>query len=410
MAADGRAASEANIPALTDTKLRKTTCPPGKSHLDLADSSARGLRFRIYASGRRAWLYRYADATDRKRMREVELGTYGDTGMSYAAARAEWERLRDRKSRGEDPRAILDAEKAARKAEGRERDEAAKRERYTFSRLVSVYLEAVSTDGAESFKKSWAEDARILRRYFLPTLDVKPASAIERSDIEPVLTRLRADGKRTQANRCLACVRAMFRWAGRRADVPVGHDPTAGLTVTRERPKDRVLRDAELSALLSVLTDSEPHRALRMILLTAQRPGEVVAMRSEDVREDVWRIEDSKNSEAQEVYLSAPARALVARRKGAIFPAKGAGGCVRVDGLSKVTKELAVGGGLAPFTPHDLRRTAATWMGEQLAPDRVIRRILNHREQGVTAVYQRARVQTHARDWWKRWAEHVEAL
>jgi len=398
------------MPALTDTKLRKATCPPGKPHLDLADSSARGLRFRVYASGRRAWLYRYADATDRKRMREAELGTYGADGMGYAKARSEWERLRDRKSRGEDPRAILDAERAARKAEGREREEAARRERYTFAKLTTAYLEAVSTEGAESFKKSWPEDARILRRYFLPTLADKSASTIGRSDLEPVLAKLRADGKRTQANRCLACVRAMFRWACRQADVPVDHDPAGGLKVTREKPKDRVLRDAELRALLAVLDDSEPHRALRMVLLTAQRPGEVAAMRSKDVREGVWRIEDPKNGQTQEVHLAAPARALVAGRKGAIFPANGAGGCVRVDRLSKVTKELADQAGLEPFTPHDLRRTAATWMGEQLAPDRVIRRILNHTEQGVTAVYQRARVQAHARDWWERWADHLSAL
>lgn len=44
--------------------------------------------------------------------------------------------------------------------------------------------------------------------------------------------------------------------------------------------------------------------------------------------------------------------------------------------------------GLEPFTPHDLRRTAATQMS--ISIDRVaLAKILNHAETGVTGIYDR---------------------
>lgn len=398
------------MPALTSTFIRKATCPPDRSSIDYPHGGSPGLRLRVYPSGRKSWVYRYSLPGETKQ-REMKLGEYGDGGMELTDAMRDWQRFRELKNRGEDPRSVQGAENAEKVAEEQARKAAELRERFTFATLAETYLDAVSDERSESFKRSWREDARILRRYFVPQLGRLSALAIDRGQLEPVLLRLRAEGKRVQANRCLATVRGMYRWASRDPGLPVSGDPTAGLRATRERPKERVLSDAEVRALLSVLDSSEPHRALRMILLTAQRPGEVVAMQAEAVREGVWRIEATKNDDAQAVYLSAPALDLVgSKRKGPVFPASTSTGAVRVDRLSKLTRDLAPVAGIDPFTPHDLRRTAATWLGERLCPDRVVRRILNHREQGVTAVYQRARLNDAAREWWAKWGEHVAAL
>jgi len=50
------------------------------------------------------------------------------------------------------------------------------------------------------------------------------------------------------------------------------------------------------------------------------------------------------------------------------------------------------------FTLHDLRRTLATWLGE------------NHVAGGIRKVYNTARYNAPAREWWKRWGQHVEEL
>jgi hypothetical protein len=41
------------------------------------------------------------------------------------------------------------------------------------------------------------------------------------------------------------------------------------------------------------------------------------------------------------------------------------------------------------FTPHDLRRTAASHMASMGIPRLVISKVLNHVERGITAVYDR---------------------
>lgn len=43
--------------------------------------------------------------------------------------------------------------------------------------------------------------------------------------------------------------------------------------------------------------------------------------------------------------------------------------------------------GIVTFTPHDLRRTAATFMAEQGEMDEVIDAILNHTKQGIIRTY-----------------------
>jgi integrase len=45
--------------------------------------------------------------------------------------------------------------------------------------------------------------------------------------------------------------------------------------------------------------------------------------------------------------------------------------------------------GIAPFTPHDLRRTAATVLERKGVPFTVIGALLNHTKAGVTAIYAR---------------------
>jgi integrase len=46
-------------------------------------------------------------------------------------------------------------------------------------------------------------------------------------------------------------------------------------------------------------------------------------------------------------------------------------------------------GGMRPWTPHDLRRTAASKMREMGVSRLVVQAILNHKDRSVTALYDR---------------------
>ena len=394
---------------LTDTTVARTTCPKDRTKpLELADEGHRGLRLRIHPSGRKVFFYRYQLPGESKQ-REAQLGVY--PAMSLSDARDRWRQYAELRRQGIDPRAAETERTEQRLAAAREREAAEKKARFTFEKLAKAFLEAASTEGATSFKRSWAEDKRILERYFIPSLGSCPALEVDRAAIEAALAPLRLAGRVVQSNRAVACVRRVFRWGTEAGVLPAPHDPAAGIKQTRERSRDRHLSDTELRAFLAWLDPKDAgHRALRFALLTAQRAGEVVSAHARNIRHGVWTIPTTKSGEPQQVILSAPAAAMVKGRQGWIFPADTSSGHVRVDRLSKITAAASKQLGLEAFTAHDCRRTAATWLGEQLAPDAVVKRILNHRDAGVTAVYQRARLNAHARDWWERWGAHVAAL
>ena len=68
------------------------------------------------------------------------------------------------------------------------------------------------------------------------------------------------------------------------------------------------------------------------------------------------------------------------------------------------------GAQLQPWRLHDLRRTAATGMGENDVDPHVIERVLNHISgtfAGVVGVYNRAKMEGKKRDALEVWAKHV---
>jgi len=57
--------------------------------------------------------------------------------------------------------------------------------------------------------------------------------------------------------------------------------------------------------------------------------------------------------------------------------------------LSQAVRRIVAENELAPFTPHDLRRTAATIVQPARLPIDFVKALLNHNDKGVTGVYAR---------------------
>ena len=62
------------------------------------------------------------------------------------------------------------------------------------------------------------------------------------------------------------------------------------------------------------------------------------------------------------------------------------------------------------FVPHDLRRTAASHMTGMGIPRLVVSKILNHAEQGVTAVYDRHSYDDEKRQALEAWGHRLKAI
>ena len=114
------------------------------------------------------------------------------------------------------------------------------------------------------------------------------------------------------ANQILAAASAIFSWAIRQEILTVNPCKLVDRNPTTDR--ERVLSDAEVKLLWEKL---DP--ALKLILLTGQRPGEVAAMQREHIVDGWWQMPGkpqgdwpgTKNGRDHRVWLSEPAQALI---------------------------------------------------------------------------------------------------
>jgi integrase len=148
---------------------------------------------------------------------------------------------------------------------------------------------------------------------------------------------------------------------------------------------------------------AEVRLALKLILVTAQRPDEVAlaAWREFGVERKVWTIpaERSKNGQEHDVPLSDLALALVRhlrRRFGDtqyLIPSRcwqaRSGAPITVRALSQGIRDRHAHFTLPKFTPHDLRRTASSLMTASGVPRLHVEKVLNHTIDDVAEIYDR---------------------
>jgi integrase len=167
---------------------------------------------------------------------------------------------------------------------------------------------------------------------------------------------------------------------------------------------------------------------VRLLILTAQRRGELAGMRWEnvDLKSCLWTLpkEQTKSGRVHDVPLSRQTveilRELPRFERGSyVFTTTS--GEKPVVGFSKakrildreILKRAGQKGRRLEYTMHDFRRTAATWLAQHGTPPHVLSAVLNHSpgaQQGVTAIYNRYRYSEERREALERWAEYVASL
>ena len=152
--------------------------------------------------------------------------------------------------------------------------------------------------------------------------------------------------------------------------------------------RDRVLSDDELRRLKAALEkiDQVRRRAIMVILLTGQRPGEVAHMRFEHIRDGWWEMPGkpepelgwlgTKNKTKHRVFLVEVVRKLIGDGVGGFVFANQMGKAL--TSLDKAMRLISRQLDPPPATPHDLRRTFASRVGACGHRLEDIERILNH--------------------------------
>ena len=209
----------------------------------------------------------------------------------------------------------------------------------------------------------------------------------------------------------------MWGWAAERDYVPMNFLAGVKKVGGKEAEKERVLTLDELKTFFAALEEANTadtvRRALKLILLTAQRPGEVAGMMLSELHDldgskPHWIIPAArtKNKKAEHTVPLSPAAVRLIRealnasqdeKRGAndqaVFASKFEGGTTLArHSLSQAVRRIISDNGLAAFTPHDLRRTAATIAQAARLPVDFVKALLNHNDKGVTGIYARWRM------------------
>lgn len=382
---------------------------PRAQRYEIGDRDAPGLRVVVFPSGVRSWVLRYGA----KHERRYVLGDAGASGMKLKKARQTAEALRVEIRDGADPateRKAVRLEKKATKARA-EAIEAGDMVPGTVAELAARYLK---TAKKRMKPRGFAETERHVA-HIVATWGGRELSSIRRRDVIELIETRRDDAAEAgrhadesrrgivPAARLLAALSGLLNYAVTRDEMqanPARGIPRADLGL-KETPRDRVLSEAEIRALWPATRSIGPvyGAAYRLILLTALRPGEVLALRWEDVQADAHgrfiqlRGEATKESEARRVPLSTAAYAELEAVRAQefdspfVFASGGESGYVRW--LSAPTRKLVENAGI-DFHPHDLRRTARTLLASVGVRHEVAERLLGHAVgSAVSRVYDR---------------------
>ncbi|MCC6713900.1 MAG: tyrosine-type recombinase/integrase [Gammaproteobacteria bacterium] len=394
----------ANFTALALQKLTPAARP-----YELTEAGRQGLRIRVFPTGIKSWQFVYRHAG---KLHRIALGQFPAMGLKEA--REELGKRRALLNRGVNP-ALLEREVKR-----------AQREAPTVRELAEDYLERYAK--GERAKRSWREDERILNKDVLPRWGEMKAKDVRRLDVVALLDEIGDRGAQVMARNTFAVVRKMFTWAVSRGVLEAS--PCFGVKAPPAAPaRERVLKASEVCALWRHLDDCGvgPAHAgvLRLILVTAQRKGEVIGAEwSEfDLKSRWWTIPGAKakNGKAHRVPLSPLALEVLQalpRVEGCrfLFPHRHADDqhmlMTSTDHALRRAESRAVlaKAKVGEFTPHDLRRTAASHMASLGVSRDVLARVLNHADRSVTAVYDRHSYDREKRAALKRWSDELRRL
>ena len=393
---------------LTDALLRTAKTTAGVSRADYRDSEVPGLMFRVTDKGVKTFSFKYKMTGTQKDMR-VTIGNYPD--IQLEAAREKARDFRNSIRAGEDPR----LEKLAKiqmniDVSGR-----------TFDEVCEEYIETYSKPNLSS----WKNDVQLLKQP-REKWGRRPIKAVTDDDAMGFLMEVAKDTP-VQANRTQSKLYQLFNWAKLPGRKYVEKNPLEGLPAQgQEHPRERVLDDSEIKMLWHGLSDpdlpaEEPVRgALRLILSTMVRPGQATGamipeMHDFEGKVPQWHIPKMRVKKRRDVIvpLNEVARGVIAKAikeddQIAVFPSP-------FGGFKEVEKRIALLGAPVPilrnslsqaltgrpngrmgireflkmehFTPHDLRRTAATISRRAGASREGVKATLDHVNGDVTAVY-----------------------
>lgn len=356
----------------------------------------RGFGLRLTSAGGRAFVLTY---TVDGRQRRKTIGEWPT--WSLEAARIEAQDLTRKIQTGQDPL----------------EDKRRRKDEPTIKDLAAEWL-----DKHASGLKSESAIRGFMNNDLVPEIGNMKVTDVRRRDVIEVVEAKAIKTPRAAAQ-LLLYARKLMDYATDRDFIPA--NPLAGLKPSSIKVKGkrdplksvargRVLDQTEVKALWDNAEACALHRltalALKMVLVTGQRPGEVAGMHLSEIAGRKWTIPASRRGKTDTdhtVHLTDTALALIADAKAEIDRLQGRrkappsgfvfeavpGSPITTAALCRAVEREAEAlgakdaGQWGRWTPHDLRRTMRTGLSAcKVRPD-IAELTIGHTKRGIVAVY-----------------------
>lgn len=400
---------------LTDTAIRAALGKPRTSRVDVVDCAVPGLTLRIGRARGATWslvvrVVGEGGVTGRGHAlkgprRRITLGTYPQ--VSLHAARAKANAFLDQAGRGESP--VEELERAA-TARGLTVEALAEK-------FLTDYVHLKQLRATRRYEMA-------IRVHIIDGVGRVLADLLTRDQVRGLMKKVmvrvpssgegrsRPRGGKEAARAVMGILRKMINWGIRERLLKRTDNPVAGMedNLPKKRAKERVLSLEEARIVWRAAgTLGYPFGPLyRLILLTGCRPGEWSRCRRSyvDLKQGLLVIPaQAYKSDHVHVVPLVPLAVQILEHTMADYAGRqgdyifsGTDGRLPVSGWTKghtrmIRAMCAVSGerAVVPWTPHDLRRTVATRIAEQLGVggEQLIKRVLGHADGSVTAIYNR---------------------
>jgi integrase len=328
---------------------------------------------RVYPSGRKSFVITYRV---RGKQRFYTLGRFGEMTLQEARTLA-LEHL-GKARRGEDP--------------------AGERLAYRRAPTMKDLFDRYMTEHALVHKKasSAGVDRSLWQNRVLPALGGRKVADITRGDISALHSGLSKTPALANQVRRILCkafnLAEVWEWR------PDGSNPTRHVKRFKEEKRERFLSSRELKRLSAYLVEAERSgkegpetiAALRLLILTGCRRGEILNLRWQDVDFEArcLRLPDSKTG-AKVVFLNAPALQVLAGVKhhegtDLVLPGRSPGRPITLkDPWERIRKAV----NLEDVRIHDLRHTYASVGVSSGLSLSVIGGLLGHSQLATTERY-----------------------
>ena len=355
------------------TVARLKVLKPKAERYWVLDTKTPGLAVMVTPAGKRSYYF------VRKVSGRVERVRIGDITMTEESLKRAIGRLQGAIADGRSPT----------------RERRAVRSEMTLAELWALFQVRRAT------KRSLDTDTK--RYKHLLGLANRKLSAISHADVSALLAKITTTSGPIAANRTRALLHSMFA-VGIEAGLEIAN-PVSGTARNAEHSKSRYLEPDELRRFWQA-TLAEPEDDtrvfLQVLLLTAARGATVAAARWSDIdlRSAVWHVPPESMKAGKPLDLPLAKRTVQILRERAdaaqdgvewVFPSlrNESGHLAKVprEGWARVIGRAEIAG----VTPHDLRRTHATYGLAAGIPIEVLGKALGHTPiGGVTAIYAQA--------------------